>query len=89
MVTLPTARWLFIVGKVWELQGKSLDMFHSVVMKLLWIVHRGWTDFATSISYLCTRMKQPAIEYWKKLKRVLCFMNRIIDDKWIIDTNNL
>ena len=89
MVMFPAARWLFTARKVWELQGRSLKIFHSVVMKLLWIVHRGRTDFATSISYLCTRMKQPDIEDWKKLKRVLCFKNTTIENESIIGANIL
>ena len=34
-------------------------------------------------------MKQPYIEDWRNLKRVLCFMNHTIDDKRITGTNNL
>ena len=34
-------------------------------------------------------MKQPDIEDWKKLKRVICFMNQKIDNENIIGANNL
>ena len=34
-------------------------------------------------------MKHPGVEHWKKLKRLLYFMNQIIYDKRIIRTNNL
>ena len=77
------------MGKVKELQGSMLEIFHYVVMKFLCIVHRGQTDCATAISYLFTRIKQPDIEYWNKLKRVLCFMNQTIDDEIITGKNNL
>ena len=32
------------------------DIFHSVVVKLLWIAKRGRTDLELSISFLCTRV---------------------------------
>ena len=35
MVTSPSARCLFAVGKVRELQGRRLDTFHYVVMQFL------------------------------------------------------
>ena len=41
VVNPPSSRWLFTVGKVRELQGKRLDTFHSVVMKILWILQIG------------------------------------------------
>ena len=37
LVTSPTERWLFKVGKFRELKVNMLETFHSVVMKLLWI----------------------------------------------------
>ena len=46
-------------------------------------------DFSTSTSLLCTSMKHPAIEYWKKLKRLLCCMNLTIDNDIIIRTYDL
>ena len=84
VVTSPSERWLFIVGKVRELQVKRLNTFDSVVVKLLWILQRGRPDFATAISFLCKRMNHPYIEYWKKLKRFVCFMDNKIDYKIII-----
>ena len=88
MVTSPVARWMSTVGKVRELQGRTLGIFHPVVMKLLWIEQRGKIDCDKDISYISTRMKQPGIEDRNKLKRVLCFRNQKIDDKRIIGVNN-
>ena len=53
----------FAVGKVGGLQGKRLNDFHSVVMKLLWIFQRGRPYCATDISFLCASMKHPDVEY--------------------------
>ena len=89
MLTSPVARWLFAVGKFREIQGSGIDIFHSVVMKLFWIVQRGRPDCATATSYLCAITNQPDIEYCKKLKMVLYFMNNKIDNERIIGINNL
>ena len=40
MVMSPEARWMFTVGKVREIKGRMLYILHSVVMKLLCILHR-------------------------------------------------
>ena len=71
MVTSTAERWLFTVRKFREIQGKSLDTFHSVFMKLIWILKRGRPDCATAISLRCTRMKHPDVEDRNKLKRLL------------------
>ena len=83
----PRASWLFTLVKIRELKGKRLDTFHSVVIKLLCILQRGQPDFATAISFLCTRMNHPDVEYCKKLKRLLCFTNMTIDKNRIIGEN--
>ena len=89
MEMLPTERWLFTVGKVSELQGHRITIFHFVVMKCLWIVRGARMDCATAISYRCTRIKKTDIEYWKNLMRVLCSTNKEINDERIISANNI
>ena len=66
-----------------------LDTFHSVFIKLIWIFNRGQLDCDTAISLLCKRIKHPDVEDWKKLKRLLCFMNHTINNKIIIGGNYL
>ena len=66
-----------------------MDKFHSIVAKLLWIIQRGRPDNGTAISFLCTRVHTPDVEDWKKLKRLLCYLNQTIDDIRIIGANNL
>ena len=80
---------MFTVVKVRKLQFKRLDNFHSVVMELQWISKRGRMDCATPISFLCTSMKHPDVEDWKKLKSLLCFMNHTINDNIIVRANDL
>ena len=77
------------MGKDRELEGKRLDTFHSVFMKLLCILQRGQTYCAKFILFLCTRINRPDVDAWKKLKKLLCFMNQTIDNERIIRANYL
>ena len=49
VATQPSARWMCTLGKVREIQGKRLDTFHFVMMKLIWIAQIGRPDCATDI----------------------------------------
>ena len=89
MTRSPAARWLFAVGKFWELQRKGLETFHYVVIRLIWILQRVKLYCATDISFLCTSTKHPDVENDKNLKRLVCCMNQTIIAKRIIGENNL
>ena len=39
-----------------KLSGEKRDGFHSIVMKLLWIIKRARPDLETAIGFLCTRV---------------------------------
>ena len=55
--------------------------FHSISMKLLFVAKRARSDIQPSLSYLCTRVQKPNTSDWKKLKRLLQFINCTIDEK--------
>ena len=55
--------------------------FHSVATKLLLVANRSRPDIQPALSYLCTRVQKPDTSDWKKLKRLLQFINCTIDDK--------
>ena len=71
VVTSPTTRWMSTVEKVRESHIDRLNTFHSVVMKLLYILQRGRPDCAKDISFLCTSMNHPDVEDWNNLNRLL------------------
>ena len=41
------------------------------------------------MSFLCTRVKEPTQEDWRKLCRVICFLKATKDDKRIIGMDDL
>lgn len=89
VVSSPAAKWLFTRGKTKKLMGRKLEIFVSLVAKLLWIIQRGRPDCSTAIAYLCTRVKEPDMEDWKKLKRLMHFLAQMIDNERIIGVDDL
>jgi hypothetical protein len=48
--------------------------FHTSVAKLLYLSKRGRPDVIANIGFLCTRVRGPTEEDWKKLRRVLGYL---------------
>lgn len=71
------------------LDKEKKETFHSIVAKLLWIMKRTRPDLETSITFLCTRVTKSDEDDWKKLKRVLTYVNCTIDDSKIIGAHDL
>jgi hypothetical protein len=83
-------------GDMYEKDEKSklLDpergaIFHSIVAKNLYVSHRGRLDIQLPIAFLCTRVSCSTEQDWKKLRRVLEYLNGTIDDKRIIGADSL
>ena len=89
-VTSPSARHLMTVNDdAKKLVGKQKDVFHSVTAKLLFIEKRARPDIEPTIAYLCTRVDKSDEDDWKKLRRVLTWLNNTILDNRIIGCDNL
>ena len=72
-----------------ELDPHKQDKFHSIVSKLLWVMKRGRPDIETTIAFLCTRVAVSTEQDWKKLRRLLQFLNQTIDDVRVIAADDL
>ena len=96
--TTPAATHLFDINKerlLLPLEQK--EMFHQTVAKLLWVAMRAQPDILTALSFLTTRVKSPDEDDWKKLLRLLCYLNCTIHlclrlswdgagvAKWLVD----
>ena len=60
-----------------------------MVANMLCIIQRGWLDCASDIYFLCTRVRDPDMEDWKKLNLLISFLAQTIDDEWIIGADSL
>ena len=65
------------------------NVFHSIVMKLMWISQRCRLDIATAIAFLCTRVSKSTQQDWFKLKRVLEFLNGTFSDVLTLGAESL
>ena len=89
-VRSPAGHGLFEVNDKDELlHEKQAEMYHSLVMKLMWIEKRARPDIETAVSFLSTRVSQPNMGDWRKLKRVLQYLKTTIHLKRIIGADNL
>ena len=76
-VNTPAAEHLFkIRDNAPKLDEPNADFFHHLVAKLLWVSKRGRPDIQTTIAFLCTRVKQPDEDDYKKLARLIKYLRR-------------
>jgi hypothetical protein len=71
----PATKELFDVGSGELLDDEKKEAFHSRVAKLLYLAKRARPDILVSVSYLSTRVQEPTSVDWKKLERVLRYLN--------------
>ena len=50
-----------------KLTGNKKETFHLVRAKVLWISQRSRPDLDTTVSFLCTQVKEPTEEDWRKV----------------------
>ena len=72
----PAANHLFKVNDSdpKKLDKDTSDMFHRNVAKLLFLSKRARPDIQTSVAFLCTRVKEPDHDDYKKLARVMKYL---------------
>jgi hypothetical protein len=74
-VRTPAAGHLFVVNEESEkLEAKVAEDFHTTVAKGLFLCKRARPDLQPTVPFLCTRVTQPDIDDWKKLKRMLKYL---------------
>jgi hypothetical protein len=77
--TTPAASFLFDVDDDCEkLDADASEFFHHNTAKLLFICKRARPDIQTAIAFLCTRVKGPDTDDYKKLTRVMKYLRATI-----------
>ena len=72
----PAADHLFQVNENGVLlDEKRAEVFHTIVAKGLFLCKRARGDIMTTIAFLCTRVQKPDEDDWKKLVRLLKYLN--------------
>ena len=67
------SKLFFIDTESPKLTNDKKEIFYSITAKVLWISQRSRPDLDTAVLFLCTRVKEPTQEDWKKLRRVIYF----------------
>jgi len=60
-----------------KLDKDQAALFHHVTAQLLFACKRGRPDLQTAVSFLCTRVREPDQDDYKKLARVIKYIRRI------------
>ena len=82
-----------------KLSKEKAELFHTMVAKGLFLSKRSRPDIQMTIAFLCTRVREPTMEDWGKLHRVMDYLKRTKDEclvmkmdetgtiKWYIDVS--
>ncbi len=58
-----------------KLNEELAEAFHHTVYQLLFAANRAGRDIQMAVSFLITRVKNPDEDDWRKLERVLKYLN--------------
>ena len=76
----PAAAHLFLINENCKpLDATRAELFHSMTMQLAYLAHRGRPDIRTAIAFLCTRVSKPDEDDYRKLIRVIKYLQNTKD----------
>ena len=71
----PAGNHLFQVNEgAIKLDEDKAQIFHHIVAQALFLCKRARPNLQTTVAFLCTRVKQPDIEDYKKLRRMIQYL---------------
>ena len=71
------------------LDKQKADFFHHNVAKLLFLCKRARPDIQTSVAFLCTRVKAPDEDDYKKLTRVMKYLRGTVSMPLTLESSNM
>jgi hypothetical protein len=86
---LPAAEDLFGAGNGKSLDKEQAKVFHTWVAKALFACKRARPDIHVAVTLLCTRVRDPNEDDWKKLIRLLEYINGTRDDVLTLSADDL
>ena len=77
----PAALHLFDIDEAKPtMDAARIEKYHHLTAKLLYLSKRARPDIQTAVSFLCTRVKGPTEDDWKKLQRTIRYLQ---SSKWL------
>jgi hypothetical protein len=86
----PAASHLFQINNLnpERLEKVTAELFHTMVAKLLFLSKRARPNIQLAVSFLCTRVKSPDVDDYRKLSRVIKYLRNTSDIKLTLECNN-
>jgi len=85
----PAPTDLHVTGTSPKLPPKEAEIFHTFVAKALFLCKRARPDIQLAVATLCTRVKDPNQDDWRKLLRLMVFLSKTRDDELILSAHRL
>ena len=87
----PAGNHLFQVNNddLTTLDKDTAEMFHTNVAKLIFLCKRARPDIQTSVAFLCTRVKGPDQDDYKKLSRTMGYLRGTINMPLTLEADNV
>ena len=88
----PAANHLFEVNEntaEMQLDPETADLFHHFVAKLLFLCKRARPDTQTAVAFLCSRVKAPDTDDYKKLARVMRYLRGSINMPLVLEADDV
>jgi len=85
----PKANHLFNVNDdAKKLPKDKAQLFHHVIAKLSYLCRRTWQDIQTAVAFLCTIVKCPDKDDYKKFSMVIKYIRDMQDIIQIVEPND-
>jgi hypothetical protein len=85
----PTANHLFQINEnPIPLETDEAEVYVHIVMQLLYLSQRARPDIRTAVSFLCGRLTKPDQDYYKKLTRVVKYLDSTVDMPLVLAADN-
>ena len=86
----PAANHLFDIDPDCEkLNVVDADEFHHFIFKLLYLAKRTWPDILLAVAFLCTRVKSPDLDDYKKLGQCLSYVRGTKEIPLTLEASNM
>ena len=84
----PAANHLFEVREnSVPVEKEKADVFHKIVMQLQYLSQRARPDIRTAVSFLCKRVSAPDMDDYKKLTRVMRYLQSTVYLKLTLESD--
>jgi hypothetical protein len=71
------------------LEKDESELFHHIIAKLLFLCKRACPDIQTAVAFLCTQVKAPDTDDYKKLAHVIKYLRGTASMPLVLEADNV